>query len=60
MTAFEKYEESNGNRCPMCNSEHIVAHPFEADNLIAWRRVDCSDCDSEWTEQFTMINIEIV
>lgn len=57
-TPFQKYEESSANNCPFCDSEHIVGHHFESDNLIAWRHVDCTECQRSWTEQFTMINIE--
>lgn len=59
-TPFQKYENMRGNRCPLCHGSHITAHPFNADDLTAWRDVECLECEETWREMFTMTNIEIL
>ena len=59
-TPFDVYSKTQGNHCPSCNSNHIIAHPFNADNLDAWRDVDCEECETTWREMFTMNNIDIL
>ena len=59
-TPFEKYQRTRGNRCPLCQGQHITAHPFNADDLEAWRDVECLECEETWREMFTMQNIDIV
>jgi len=55
---FDIYKCSRGNRCPFCDSEHIIGHPFEADDLYACREVECEECKTNWDENFVMTNIE--
>ena len=60
-TPFQKYEDVQGNRCPVCDSEDITEHqPFNAQNLLAWRDIECLDCKAVWREMFTMQNIDIL
>jgi len=60
-TPFEKYKRTHGNRCPVCQGQHITANsPFNADNLDAWRDVECEECEATWREMFTMQNIDIL
>jgi len=54
----ETYFETQGNMCPLCGSENINANPFNSDALIAWRDVDCYNCDNTLREFFTMTEVE--
>lgn len=58
--AYDKYRATSGNRCPLCDSEHIIAHPFNADCLDAWRDVECTECEATWRELFTMQNLDLL
>lgn len=57
---WKYYQKVRGNRCPVCESSDITAHPFNADDLKAWRDVDCMECETVWRELFTMQNIDIL
>ncbi len=57
---WDKYNATNGNKCPKCGSEDITGHLFNSNYMHAWRDVDCLDCDETWREFFTMTYIEIL
>ena len=58
---WKYYQKVNGNRCPLCESEHItVRMPFNAADLDAWRDVECEECEETWREMFTMTMIDIL
>lgn len=57
---WKYYQKVSGNRCPLCESSHIIAHPFNADGLSAWRDVECTECEETWREMFSMQNIDIL
>jgi len=42
--------------CPYCNSERIVALGFNAESL--GQTVECQDCGRQWTEVFTLTDVE--
>ena len=56
-TPFMVYKEHSGNQCPFCKSHDITGGNFHADDMIAWRYVDCKACQRSWKEEFDMINI---
>ena len=46
----QRYLDFGGNRCPFCESDNISAGHFEADNMMAWRNIECLQCGKDWTE----------
>lgn len=56
-TIFQKYKDHAGNSCPFCDSPNITGNSFNADDMIAWRYVDCKKCQRSWKEEFNMTNI---
>jgi transposase-like protein len=55
----KKYMDKGGNECPFCGSTKVeVSRSFDADGLSAWRDVSCIDCKKEWTDVYTLTDIE--
>jgi formate dehydrogenase maturation protein FdhE len=54
----KEYLSHSGNKCPFCGSHNISGREVQTDCDYAWRKVDCNDCDKEWTENFKMTGYE--
>lgn len=53
------YIARNGQFCPNCGSSHIEAEvALEADGLVAWGRIGCSDCESTWNDQYRLVGFD--
>ena len=52
---------SNPDFCPFCKSDDITRiDEFEADFNQAWSNIACNKCGKEWTEIFTMTDVELI
>ena len=57
----KKYMDNGGNICPYCGSTEVsVSGGFNADDLHGWRDAVCGDCKKEWTDVYTLVDIEEV
>jgi len=46
--------------CPFCDSENFDhSAPFEMDAAIAWRDIQCPDCNKQWREEYTLVGISV-
>lgn len=52
------YFDTQGNKCPFCNSDDFCCDLINAEDLHAWRDITCYNCDITWREFFTMTEIE--
>lgn len=53
------YVESGGSVCPFCGSSDISAcGPLDADSIVAWQNVTCSDCDRDWNDLYRLVGYE--
>jgi len=43
--------------CPFCGSTNILAGDSEADGRNVYQNVDCQNCGSYWTEEYTISGI---
>lgn len=50
----KKYMDSEGSRCPYCDSENITADPIEADAGCASGDVRCKDCEKSWKDYYSL------
>ena len=51
----------NPNVCLFCKSDDIIGvEQMDADFNQAWRNIICNKCGKEWTEIFTMTDVEII
>ena len=58
MPPFKKtYFESSCSVCPFCGSKNIASGPPEADGMIAWAAVECTDCEHAWQDVWTVIDM---
>ena len=53
------YLNEGGSRCPFCNSDQIEgAGSFEYESGSIWQYVRCLACDREWTDVYTLTDVE--
>ena len=51
---------SDPNSCPFCDSDNVAAgNDADFSDIKAWRNVRCNDCEEEWTEEFTITNVQV-
>lgn len=51
----------NPEQCPHCGSDQIVrTDQMEAGFNQAWSNIACNSCGKEWTEIFTMTDVETI
>jgi len=53
------YLNGNTNGCPICDSPNIEGGSLEADGNNVWQVITCGDCYAEWTDVFTLSDIEV-
>jgi hypothetical protein len=53
-----KYIANRGLRCPHCGSADISGGPFDCDETGAWQEITCRACDKEWTDIYTLADVE--
>jgi len=46
------------HHCPYCKSDNISAGELEADGFQAWSNVVCNNCKKEWTDIYTLTDVE--
>jgi formate dehydrogenase maturation protein FdhE len=46
------------DKCPFCDSENTTGGDIDFSGINAWRNIKCNSCLKEWTEEFTITNIE--
>jgi transposase-like protein len=52
----EQYVNALGQVCPYCGSDHVEAvGQFEVSCLNAYQNVICQTCETEWTDEYTLI-----
>ncbi len=47
------YSETNWQQCPNCDSDRIEAGSFEVDSNVVWQQIECRNCGTIWTEEYT-------
>jgi hypothetical protein len=47
------------NSCPICKSGNISADHVEIDGSLAWQKVYCNECDSEWYDDYRLERVSI-
>jgi predicted Zn-ribbon and HTH transcriptional regulator len=61
MTPEQKAKYLNAPyHCPKCESEDITGGGFEADYNQSWQKVTCDKCGYQWTDIYTMTDVEEV
>lgn len=55
----EAYIKSGYTKCPKCKSENIEGGSVEIDCNGASQDVTCLDCNAEWTDIYTLTDVEI-
>ena len=50
---------SNPDTCPFCGREDITAGDSDFADIKAWRNIRCASCKKEWTEEFTITNVQV-
>jgi len=59
LTEKQKAEYiKNPCHCPDCGDHDIEGGPIEADVKTAWQEVLCNGCHFEWTDIYTLTDIE--
>ncbi len=53
-----KYLESYGMLCPYCGSDAIVSGAIDYGHNQIWQQVTCNDCEKEWTDIYTLTDVE--
>lgn len=49
----------NPNHCPFCNSDNISSGELsENDGNTATAIITCYDCDEEWTDVYTLTDVQ--
>ncbi len=57
----KKYLAGGGSKCPYCTSSNVTATGhIEIDGINGWQSVICLDCESEWTDIYTLTGAEEV
>ena len=51
---------SNPDKCPFCGGSNITGGDADFDSIKAWRNIQCLSCKEEWTEEFTITNVQVV
>ncbi len=55
----QKYIQSGGNNCPFCESDDIEGCVgIETGSGIASQNVICNNCNEEWTDIYTLTDVE--
>lgn len=60
ITPLQKdiYLNRNGLVCPFCGSANIVGGDIDYGNSQMWQNVVCEKCKKEWTDIYTLTDIE--
>jgi len=60
MTEEQKkeYLQGGGNHCPYCKSDNLSTGEKNFDDRYATVNVVCDDCAKEWTDIYTMTDVE--
>lgn len=53
------YLDKDGLYCPYCGNGDIVSMGITADGITATEPCVCNDCEGEWTDVFTLIDIDL-
>ncbi len=48
------YLTNGGIECPFCGSRSIEGNAIGTDQGIAWQRISCVECGSEWMDQYVL------
>lgn len=54
----DAYIASGGTTCPVCGSIALEGDSVDIDEGRAMQDVSCVDCNSTWTDVYTLTNIE--
>lgn len=59
MTKKQKKDYlKDSTRCPYCHSDNIASDNIQADGIMVYSNVECSDCGKSWSDIFTLTNVE--
>lgn len=50
----DEYVQKGGTCCPFCGSTDINGGQVEIDAGTACQPVDCSECEKEWTDTYSL------
>lgn len=51
----DEYTATGGNQCPHCHSTNVQGGRFDVESNVAWRDVECGDCNETWCDQFILV-----
>lgn len=54
-----KYLSCQGSTCPVCDSEDIEGHIVEVSCGYAHQEVSCNFCDSDWSDIYDLVGMEL-
>jgi hypothetical protein len=57
-TIRQWYVNGNHGLCPACQGNDITGDSVQIDDNRASQSVGCSDCDAEWTDVYTLSDVE--
>ena len=52
------YLLKGGIHCPYCGSSDISAGSFDGDGSQSWQHITCGDCNENWTDIYTLTDVE--
>jgi len=58
-SAKKRYIELGGIKCPFCLSDHIEAGKYYPEANFIYQDVSCLDCHEDWSDQYTLTDIEV-
>ena len=44
--------------CPFCNSRSIEGDQYDGDFNQVWQKVHCNHCHADWTDVYTLTDVE--
>lgn len=54
----KQYIKKGGVQCPVCGNYDIQGNSIYIDSGSASQKVLCPNCDTEWTDVYTLTSIE--
>ena len=54
---FGDYLRSGGTKCPICGCESLDGGSIDIDAGCAYQNITCTDCGSEWTDEYELTGL---
>ena len=54
----KKYIANGGSKCPYCQSRNMSGAKLNTGSTNYWQLITCEECGKEWTDMYTLVDIE--